>query len=119
MKRFFLSIILLISNNSVLSQENYQIGNNYKCKQTIYKEEYIQGDPSNPGYVKILEEDVWLPCQQVKFSDFNSKKNKKCKRTLGSLIGGGIASAVATTDAYSWAIPLGIVLGGGIGNADC
>lgn len=119
MKFFFFSIIFLITNHSVLSGENYQISNNSKCKQTIYREEYIQGDPSNPGYVKISEEDVWLPCKQVNVSDFNSKKNKKCKRTLGSLIGGGIASAVSTKDSYSWAIPLGVVLGGGIGNADC
>ena len=110
MKFFFFSIVLLINNQYVLSQENYQITNISKCKQTIYREEYIQGGPLNPGYVRISEEDIWLPCNQ---------KNKKCKRTLGSLVGGGIASAISNKDAYSWSIPLGVVLGGGIGNADC
>ena len=125
MKFFFFSIILLINNQYVLSQENYQITNNSKCKQTIYREEYIQGDPLNPGYVRISEEDIWLPCDQKNISDVNSyknnnsQKNKNCKRTLGSLIGGGIASAISNKDAYAWAIPLGVVLGGGIGNADC
>tara|TARA_Y100000813_G_scaffold18113_1_gene12172 strand:+ start:112 stop:273 length:162 start_codon:yes stop_codon:yes gene_type:complete len=39
--------------------------------------------------------------------------------TLGGLIGGGIAASLSKSDAYSWSIPLGAVLGAGIGNAGC
>ena len=46
-------------------------------------------------------------------------KPKKCNETLGSLIGGGVAASLSTVDAYGWSIPLGLVLGKGIANADC
>ena len=38
---------------------------------------------------------------------------------LGGLIGGGIAASLSKSDAYSWSIPLGAVLGAGIGNNEC
>lgn len=41
------------------------------------------------------------------------------RTTLGGLIGGGIAAAVSKNDAWSWAIPLGAVLGAGAANATC
>ena len=40
-------------------------------------------------------------------------------RTTGGLIGGGLAAALSKKDAYSWAIPLGAVVGMGVGGADC
>ena len=39
------------------------------------------------------------------------------RTTLGGLLGGGIAAAVSKKDAWSWAIPLGAVLGGGAAQA--
>jgi len=41
------------------------------------------------------------------------------RTTLGGLLGGGIAAAVSKKDAWSWAIPLGAVLGTGAANATC
>jgi len=41
------------------------------------------------------------------------------RTTLGGLIGGGIAAAASKKDAWSWAIPLGAVLGTGAANATC
>ena len=40
-------------------------------------------------------------------------------RTTGGLLGGGLAAALSKKDAYSWSIPLGAVVGMGIGGADC
>ena len=41
------------------------------------------------------------------------------RTTLGGLLGGGVAAAVSKKDAWSWAIPLGAVLGTGAANATC
>jgi hypothetical protein len=41
------------------------------------------------------------------------------RTTLGGLIGGGIAAASSKKSAWSWAIPLGAVLGTGAANATC
>ncbi len=41
------------------------------------------------------------------------------RTTLGGLLGGGIAAAVSKKSAWSWAIPLGAVLGTGAANATC
>ena len=125
MKHILFSLILLLNNNPLLSQEDYQLSDNSLCKKTIYREEHVRGIPSSPGYVKAREEVFWLPCNQKKSSNINSRQiknfqqNKKCHRTIGSLIGGSIAGALSKKDAYGWAIPLGTVIGGGIGNTGC
>ena len=41
------------------------------------------------------------------------------RTTLGGLVGGGIAAAVSKKNAWSWAIPLGAVLGTGVASAGC
>ena len=41
------------------------------------------------------------------------------RTTLGGLIGGGIAASVSKKNAWSWAIPLGAVLGTGVAQAGC
>jgi len=41
------------------------------------------------------------------------------RTTLGGLIGGGVAASVSKKDAWSWAIPLGAVLGSGAAQAGC
>ena len=39
--------------------------------------------------------------------------------TTGGLLGGGLAAALSKKDAYGWSIPLGAVLGAGIGHSGC
>ena len=39
--------------------------------------------------------------------------------TLGALAGGGLAASLSKSDAYSWSIPLGAVLGAGLGHSGC
>lgn len=41
------------------------------------------------------------------------------RTTLGGLLGGGIAASVSKKNAWSWAIPLGAVLGTGVAQAGC
>ena len=118
-----------------------------KCFRYEYREQYIPGNSMSPGYVKSYHEKVSIPCNshrnvfkhynhkyesQNVFKHYNHKYESqnsyvkykpapKCTEStmLGGLIGGGIAASLSKTDAYAWSIPLGAVLGAGIGNAEC
>ena len=114
------------------SQRGYAYEN--KCFRYEYKEEYIPGNSISPGYVKSYREKVSIPCNgdrnvfnhyhqrhEPQTSYVKYKPAQKCtgSTTLGGLIGGGIAASLSKSDAYAWSIPLGAVLGAGIGNAQC
>ena len=114
------------------SQEGYAYEN--KCFRYEYSEHYIPGNSVSPGYVKSYREKVSIPCNRYRtvFNRYHHKHESqtsfvrykptpKCtgSTTLGGLIGGGIAASLSKSDAYGWSIPLGAVLGAGIGNAEC
>ena len=114
------------------SQKGYAYEN--KCFRYEYREKYIPGNSISPGYVKSYREKVSIPCNSERnaFHHYHHKNEHqtsyvkykpapKCigSTTLGGLIGGGIAASLSKRDAYGWSIPLGAVLGAGIGNAEC
>ena len=113
------------------SQKGYAYEN--KCFRYEYREKYIPGNSISPGYVKSYNEKVSIPCDnhrkvfnyhhklEPQTSYVKYKPAPKCtgSTTLGGLIGGGIAASLSKSDAYGWTIPLGAVLGAGIGNAEC
>ena len=114
------------------SQKGYAYEN--KCFRYEYKEEYIPGNSMSPGYVKSYREKVSISCNSNRnaFNHYHQNNEPKTSyvkyepapkctgsTTLGGLIGGGIAASLSKSDAYSWSIPLGAVLGAGIGNAQC
>ena len=114
------------------SQKGYAYEN--KCFRYEYKEEYIPGNSMSPGYVKSYHEKVSIPCNrdrnafhhyhhnnepQTSYVKYKSAPKCTGSTTLGGLIGGGIAASLSKSDAYGWSIPLGAVLGAGIGNAEC
>ena len=120
------------NRESYNSQKGYAYEN--KCFRYEYKEEYIPGNSMSPGYVKSFREKVSIPCNSGRnaFNHYHQKNEPqtsyvkykpvpKCtgSTTLGGLIGGGIAASLSKSDAYGWSIPLGAVLGAGIGNAEC
>ena len=105
-----------------------------KCFRYEYREDYIPGNSVSPGYVRSYSEKVSIPCNSHPrvFNHYHHKTEPqtsyikyqpapKCttSTTLGGLIGGGIAASLSKRDAYGWSIPLGAVLGAGIGNAEC
>ena len=114
------------------SQAGY--ANENKCFRYEYREQYIPGNSMSPGYVKSYKDKVSIPCKSHP-NVFNNSPHKtesknsyviynqvpKCtgSTVLGALIGGGIAASLSESDAYGWSIPLGAVLGAGIGNAEC
>ena len=114
------------------SQNGYAYEN--KCFRYEYREEYIPGNSMSPGYVKSYSEKVSIPCNaHPKVLNQNNQKSEsyssyvkyepapKCTGStmLGGLVGGGVAASLSKSDAYGWSIPLGAVLGAGIGHAEC
>ena len=114
------------------SQKGYAFVN--KCFRYEYREYYVPGNSISRGYVKSYSEKVPVSCNKhgrisnhshyetkPKTSYTTYKLAPKCTRsiTLGGLIGGGLAASLSKRDAYGWAIPLGAVLGAGIGNTEC
>ena len=119
------------------------------CFKEIYREEYVAGSRSSKGYVRSYTDRIEVPCTQVtkvnyhhnhiqspnynysrtryyqptntyRVSRSNTSSNTcNSSITTGGLLGGGLAAALSKKDAYSWAIPLGAVVGMGVGGADC
>ena len=59
MKNFYLVLFLCFSP---FHQVNASTPKSITCTRTDYREEYIPGTKSNPGYVKSYEIDVIIPC---------------------------------------------------------
>ena len=114
------------------SQTGYAYEN--KCFLYKYREKYIPGTSMSPGYVKSYNEKISIPCNnerkvynyyhhntEPQASYMKYKHAPKCtgSATLGGLLGGGIAASLSKKDAYAWSIPLGAVLGAGLGHSGC
>ena len=148
MKINFLALFLLSSfpANAHDFQQGYT--SQRTCYKEIYKEEYVPGSRTSKGYVRSFFDKVVVPCGQTakvhhhhyrhsptNYSSRtryyrptnnysiskNSTSTQSCRSstTTGGLLGGGIAAALSKKDAYGWSIPLGAVIGMGIGGADC
>ena len=141
--------LLLLSSipvNSHPSQRGYTTQRS--CYKEIYREEYIPGTRSSQGYVKSFTDKVEVPCSpftqvhlQRSIPNYNysrtstryyqpttthrvSRSNSsssacRSSRATGGVFGGGLAAAVSKKDAWGWTIPLGAVIGLGVGDANC
>ena len=122
----FLIILFTFSSFPVKANDpNSYSTERVNCTRFEYKEKYIPGNKENPGYVVSDVKKIIIPCDTniypTKTQKTKNFKQKNCagKKTLGSLIGGGVAAALSATSAYGWSIPIGLVLGRGIANSDC
>ena len=143
----FIAIFILGGTLPINAYENFRYVNNVeaydsqkgyayenKCFRYEYREQYIPGNSMSPGYVKSYNEKVSIPCNsdrnvfkhyhhktepQTSYVKYKSAPKCTGSTTLGGLIGGGLAASLSKSDAYGWTIPLGAVLGAGIGNAEC
>ncbi len=95
------------------------------CYKETYREEYVRGTKSAPGYVSSYTEVIEVPCKTEKVvSDPIIRRetvveydNNDCSdgKIAGALLGGGAGAAMSRGDGRWWAIPLGAVVGGTIG----
>ena len=149
MKVGLVALLLLSSVpvNAHESQRGYTTQRS--CYKETYREEYVAGTRESQGYVKSFTDKVEVPCSpltkvhhhhylrpktsynysrtryhkptttyRVSRSNYSSSACRSSRAT-GGLLGGGLAAAVSKKDAWGWAIPLGAVVGLGVGDANC
>ncbi len=111
MKFFYLSFLFCFSP---ILQVSATIPKSVTCTRTEYREEYIPGTKSSPGYVKNYEVDVEIPCGGAKTEKI---KDEDCTdgKIAGALLGGGVGGAVSRKEGRRSAVPLGAVTGAAIG----
>ena len=62
----------------------------------------------------------YQPKTPYRVSRSNSSSSAcRSSRATGGVLGGGLAAAVSKKDAWGWTIPLGAVIGLGVGDANC
>ena len=94
MKFFYLVLLFCFSP---IVQVNATTPKSVTCTRTEYREEYIPGTKSNPGYVKSYEVDIVIPCtreikaDKIQFSKRALEKDpldwfKDNKKTVGDVI---------------------------------
>ena len=120
MKNLFAVALLLLSVPVVA--DDYQAGysSSKTCYRSEYREEYIPGIESDPGYVRSWKETIEVPCDRNRATITTPRRtvdDNDCSdgKIAGGILGGGLAAAVSRGDGRWWAIPLGIVAGSHIG----
>ncbi|KGG20675.1 hypothetical protein EV03_1176 [Prochlorococcus marinus str. PAC1] len=140
--------LLLLSSvpvNAHESQRGYTTQRS--CYKETYKEEYVAGTIDSKGYVKSFLDKVEVPCSPLAkvhrhhrpVTSYNHSRTRyyqptttyrvsrsnspfsacRSSRATGGVLGGGLAAAVSKKDAWGWSIPLGAVIGLGVGDANC
>ena len=84
------------------------------CTRTEYREEYIPGSRTNPGYVRSYEVDVEIPCGGNQATKID---NNDCSEGsfIGGLLGAGIALSSSRGKDRYWAVPAAGTAGALIG----
>ena len=108
------------------SQEGYS--KSRTCYRSEYREEYVPGNKNSPGYVKIWNEAVQVPCtstpratarpplQPVRQNPVAVDDNACSEGTLiGGLLGAGLATTGSRGRDRWWAIPAGGAAGAMLG----
>ena len=87
------------------------------CTRTEYREEYIPGTRSTPGYVKSYEVDVEIPCAGGGPSKAQKIDDNDCSEgsVIGGILGAGIALSSSRGKDRFWAVPAGGTAGALIG----
>ena len=111
MKFFYLALLFCFSP---IVKVNATTPRSVTCTRTEYREEYIPGTQSSPGYVKNYVVDIEIPCggEQAQKVD-----NNDCSEgsVIGGLIGAGIALSSSRGKDRFWAVPAGGTAGALIG----
>jgi len=123
LKALLLSTLLLLPTSTFAQQRVYTES---FCYENV--EEYIPGYYNAYGqYVRgyVRTDRRRIPCAYTSYQPtyvepvYAQPRCNPARTILGGLLGGGIAAAVSKKNAWSWAIPLGAVLGTGAANVNC
>ena len=85
------------------------------CTRTEYREEYIPGTKSSPGYVKSYEVEVVIPCSGEGKAEKIDDNDCSEGSVIGGLLGAGIAFSTTRGKDRFWAVPAGGTAGALIG----
>ena len=85
------------------------------CTRTEYREEYIPGTKSNPGYVNGYEVEVIIPCEGATQSAEIDDNDCSEGSLIGGILGAGIALSSTRGKDRFWAVPAGGTAGALIG----
>ena len=110
MKFFLLAIVGFMPTQQIFAETATTV----TCTRSEYREEYIAGTRSQPGYVRTYEVDVEVPCggqTQVQVD------NNDCSEGtfIGGLIGAGLGLANSSGNDRFWAVPGAATAGALIG----
>ena len=84
------------------------------CTRTEYREEYIPGTRSNPGYVRNYEVDIEVPCGGHQNENIDSNDCSEGS-FIGGILGAGLAISSSRGKDRWWAVPAGGTAGALIG----
>lgn len=132
MKRAIALAMLLAVGSPAFADYSHSGGTKQtKCYKTVYREEYVPGTRSNPGYVRRWTEKKRVPCKNRSRGHRGSHQHHHHQTNhnhgrvddnsciegavLGGIAGGGAGAALSRGDGRWWAIPLGIVGGSMVG----
>ena len=112
MKLFYLALLFCFSP---IVQVNATPPKSVTSTRTEYREEYIPGTKTNPGYVKSYEVDVVIPCGGQNQAE--KVDNNDCSEGtfIGGLLGAGLALSSSRGKDRFWAVPAGGTAGALIG----
>tara|TARA_Y100000817_G_scaffold250974_1_gene203367 strand:+ start:127 stop:561 length:435 start_codon:yes stop_codon:yes gene_type:complete len=140
MKIALAALVALSAASPALAGE-YQAGYSHErtCFKSEYREEYVPGTETDPGYVKSWKDTVEVPCEDT--PTYHREHNPNVGRSTGTyrrhvtvyenvdtndcsegtiaggLLGGGLAGFGSRGKDRWWAIPAGIIGGSMVGCA--
>ena len=126
MKTTIAALLALSTFSPVLAGE-YQSGysRSQTCTRNEYREEYVPGTQTSPGYVKSWNETIEVPCENKTSTHHhhnppaNSATYDDNDCSEGSLIGGLLGAGLTMTGSRGkdrwWAVPAGGAAGAMIG----
>ncbi len=124
-----LATIIALSACTPAIADEYQPGysSSRTCYREEYREEYVPGTSSDPGYVRSWQETIEYPCRRsrVERTPENTTRTRRYEEydendcsdgtIAGALLGGGLAGFGSRGKDRWWAIPSGAIVGGIIG----
>ena len=84
------------------------------CTRKEYREEYIPGTQSSPGYVKNYVVDIEIPCEGERAQKVDDNDCSEGS-VIGGLLGAGLALSSSRGKDRFWAVPAGGAAGALIG----
>ena len=112
MKFFYLTFLFCFSP---VFQVNASTPKSVTCTRTEYREEYIPGTKSKPGYVNSYEVDVVIPCEGQNQAENIDDNDCSEGSFIGGRIGAGLALSSSRGKDRFWAVPIGGTAGALIG----